>query len=128
MQLQYQALKISAVQAADDGTKMLETMAGILRKQVTQLNQFQSDVTNFLELIESHRPLEAHEIGLRDAASMVAQSSQESDAELKVLEQTVARIKNRRSEKMEEDTTDVSGAANISEAVGGTDPFVLMIL
>lgn len=95
---------------------------------MTQESQFQSDVTEFLDLIESHRPLNPLEIDFRDAANMMAQSLQEKDAAAKEIEQSLARIKNRRSAKKEEEATDNSGATNISDIIGGTDTLALMIL
>lgn len=128
MLLQWKSLKSSVSQVRVENTKFMETMAGMLRDQVTQENQFQSDVTEFLELIESHRPLNPLEVEFRDAVNMMAQSSQEKDAAAKDIEQTLAGIKKRRSAKKEEEAADNSGATNISDVIGGTDPPTLMIL
>lgn len=128
MLLQWKSLKSSASQVLVENTKFMETMAGMLRDQVTQENQFQSDVTEFLELIESHRPLNPLEVEIRDAVNMMAQSLQEKDAAAKDIEQTLAGIKKRRSAKKEEGATDNSGPTNMSDATGGTDALALMIL
>lgn len=126
--LQWQVLKSSAIQVEGARTQYLEIRAGMLRDQVTQENQFYSDVTEFLDLIESHRPLKAHEANVRDAANMMAQFLPEKEAATREVERILAKIKNRRSTKNEEGVMDNSGTTNISDAIGGTDPLGLMIL
>lgn len=128
MQLQWQVIQSSAIQAEGASTQFLETLAALLRDEVTQGKQFHSDVTEFLDLIESHRPLKAHEINVRDGANIVAQCSEEVDAAAKEVEQILARMRNRPSAKKEEGVVDNSGATNISDAIGGTDSLALMIL
>lgn len=128
MVLQWGFLKSSVSQVRVENIKFLETMAGMLRDQVTEENQFQSDVTEFLDLIESHRPLHLYEIDFREAVNMMALSLQEKDAAAKEVEQILARMKKRHSAKKEDWLKDNSGAPNISDATGGTDALALMIL
>lgn len=71
MELEHCIIGSSASQILRGCTEYLETRAGSPRKLAAMANQFQSDVTGFLDLIESHRPLKAHENELRDISGMM---------------------------------------------------------
>lgn len=128
MQLQYQTLHSSGLQVFDGYVKYLEAKASMLHNQAAAGSQWNSDMNEFLKLIEYHRPLRDDENDVREAMILVAQCLQEMEEEAKEVEKALYSIKNRHSTKKEEGAMDVSAATNISDAIGGTDSLVLMIL
>lgn len=114
MQLEYCIIGSSASQILHGcteylETKDLETKAGMVHNLAAMASQFQSDVTEFLDLIESRRPLMAHENELRDISVRMTLNVQDCDWPPKTMDQSPAKIKSGHDSKERNSTAENLG-------------------
>lgn len=92
MQLQNHNIRVSASQFVSTATAHMEAEIRLRRDLAAMAQQFQTDYTNYFELIESHRPLNAHESQLWHVYELVVEAGQSVGAWAEATEQRLASI------------------------------------